>query len=48
MEFRGNLPILSETFCVSCVFNVRMGNILSQTFTQKEGTSQGCVLSVTL
>lgn len=47
-DFRGNLPIFIKNFLAGRNFKVRIGNVLSNTFTQEEGVPQGSVLSVTL
>lgn len=46
--FKGNLPIFIQNFLQHRNFNVRIGNILSDNFTQDQGVPQGSVLSVTL
>jgi len=45
---RGNLPIFIKNFLSSRQYQVRLGNNLSNTFSQEEGVPQGSVLSVTL
>jgi ribonuclease HI len=48
LDLRGNLPIFIRNFLSIRNFRVRIGNILSDIFTQEEGVPQGSVLSVTL
>jgi ribonuclease HI len=47
-NFKGRLPVFIQNFINDRSFNVRLGNILSQNFTQENGVPQGSVLSVTL
>jgi hypothetical protein len=46
--FRGLLPKFIDEFLKDRTFNVKVGNILSDTFKQETGVPQGSVLSVTL
>ena len=46
--FKGRLPVFISNFMTDRTFNVRVGNVLSDTFTQENGVPQGSVLSVTL
>lgn len=48
MGLRGNLPIFLQNFLRKRFFQVRVGNVLSDNFTQDEGVPQGSVLSVIL
>ncbi|GBN95984.1 putative RNA-directed DNA polymerase from transposon X-element, partial [Araneus ventricosus] len=48
MGFRGKLPIFIKNFLQTRTFQVRVGDILSEEFIQKEGVPQGSVLSVVL
>ncbi|GBM53584.1 hypothetical protein AVEN_105476-1 [Araneus ventricosus] len=48
MGFRGKLPIFVKNFLQMRTFQVRIGDILSEEFIQKEGVLQGSVLSVVL
>ena len=48
LGLRGNLPLLVQNFLSSCSFQVRLGFVLSATFFQLNGVSQGLVLSCTL
>lgn len=48
MEFRGNLPIFISDFLISRIFNVRIGNFLSETFIQNAGVQQGSLLTISL
>ncbi|GBM15893.1 RNA-directed DNA polymerase from mobile element jockey [Araneus ventricosus] len=47
-NLRGNLPIFIQNFLQLRTFRVKIGNELSDFFTQEEGVPQGSVLSVTL
>jgi ribonuclease HI len=47
-DLRGNLAIFIQNFLTLRYFKVRVGNTLSDVFTQEEGVPQGSVLSVTL
>jgi ribonuclease HI len=46
--FKGRLPVFITNFMTDRTFNVRVGDVLSDTFTQENGVPQGSVLSVTL
>jgi ribonuclease HI len=46
--FKGNLPTFITSFLTNRRFKVRIGNVLSNDFTQENGVPQGSVLSVTL
>lgn len=48
LDFRGNLPIFIKKFLTLRQFQVRLGTVLSNLYTQEEGVPQGSVLSVTL
>ena len=45
---RGRLPMFVSSFLSDRVFRVRVGNTLSESFTQEMGVPQGSILSVTL
>ncbi|GBL85216.1 RNA-directed DNA polymerase from mobile element jockey [Araneus ventricosus] len=45
---RFNLPIFIKNFLLTRTFRVRVGDVLSDEFYQREGVPQGSVLSVTL
>ena len=45
---RGRLPMFVSSFLSDRVFRVRVGNTLSDSFTQEMGVPQGSILSVTL
>ncbi|GFU38236.1 RNA-directed DNA polymerase from mobile element jockey [Nephila pilipes] len=47
-KLRGNLPLFIQMFLSLRTFKVRVGNILSSSFTQFEGVPQGSILSPTL
>lgn len=46
--FRGRLPLLLRSFLSERFYRYRVGNTLSNRFTQENGVPQGSVLSVTL
>ena len=48
MNMSGNLPKFIANFLSNRIFQVKLGNTLSDTFIQEEGVPQGSVLSVTL
>ncbi|GBN29027.1 putative RNA-directed DNA polymerase from transposon X-element [Araneus ventricosus] len=45
---KGNLPLFIKNFLQTRIFQIRIGNILSDNFNQQEGVPQGSVLSVLL
>ncbi|GBN38317.1 putative RNA-directed DNA polymerase from transposon X-element [Araneus ventricosus] len=45
---KGNLPLFIKNFLKTRIFQIRIGNILSDNFHQQEGVPQGSVLSVLL
>ena len=45
---RGRLPMFICDFLSDRYFNVRVGNIYSDPYSQEEGVPQGSILSVTL
>ena len=48
MGFRGNLPTFIHNFLRDRTFQVRLGNVLSNIYSQEMGVPQGSILSVTL
>ncbi|GBM47796.1 putative RNA-directed DNA polymerase from transposon X-element [Araneus ventricosus] len=43
---KGNLPLFIKNFLQTRIFQIRIGNILSDNFNQQKGVPQGSVLSV--